>query len=139
MFTASQSFAGTRRRTAMWFVAAWLVFSTSQAFAACCTPAAGSIHTSTQVVAAPQHQDETAADDCCDTAEQPCQMVLDGAPPAAPAAGLFVPGHIQHLAGPPVQLALRFPDVPLADGSPRVPIPQAPPDPIYLRLRRFLV
>ena len=123
----------------MWLVAAWLVFSVSQVFAACCTPVTGSMHALTQAMAAPKHQDEATADDCCDTAEQPCQMALDGAPPAAPATGLFVPGQIQHLVDPPVQLALRFPDVPLVGGPARVPIPQGPPDPIYLRLQRFLI
>ena len=123
----------------MWLVAAWLVFGASQAFAACCTPVAGSMHDSTQAVAAPKHQDEAAADDCCDTLEQSCQMVLNGAPPAAPAAGLFVPGHIQHPVRPPVQLSLRFPAAALAVGPARVPIPQAPPDPIYLRLQHFLI
>lgn len=123
----------------MWLVAVWLVFSVSQAFAACCTHVGGSMQGSTQTMAAPLHQNEAAADDCCDTAEQPCQMVLDEAPPTASAAGPFVPGQNQHPGSPPVQLAFRLPDVPLADGHARVPISRAPAVPIYLRLQRFLI
>ena len=137
MFRAKQSFAGTRRRTAMWLIAAWLVFGVSQAFAACCMPAAVPIHTSTQAVAVPQHQDETGSDDCCDTLDQSCQMALEAAPPGAP--GLFVPGQIKNQVGPAVQLALHLPAAALADGPARVPIPRAPPDPIYLRLQRLLI
>jgi hypothetical protein len=138
MFRAKQSFAGTRRRTAMWLVAAWLVFSVSQAFAACCTSFGGSIHDSTKAVAASLHQDGAATDDCCDTTGQPCPMVLD-AVPAVPAADLFVPGQTQHLVDPPVQFVLRLPLSALAEGPARIPIPHAPPDPIYLRLQRFLI
>ena len=140
MFAARQSFAGTRRRTVRWLVVAWLVFSVSQVFAACCTPAGGSIHDSTQSVAAQLHQDDAAQHDCCDTAEQPCpMMVLDAVPPGAPAAGQLVSGQFQHLVGPPVQLVLRLPAAALADGPARIPLPQVPPGPIYLRLQRFLI
>lgn len=137
MFAAKHSSAKTRRRTAMWLFAAWLVFGVSQAFAACCARASGSIHSSTQVVAVPQHQGE--ADDCCDAAEPPCDMVLDAAPPPASTADLFVPGRIPLPGGRPVQLALRLPAAALADGPVRMPIARAPPDPIYLRLRRILI
>ena len=121
----------------MWLVAAWLVFSVSQAYAACCAPAGGSVHTKIRAAALPQHHGE--ADDCCAPAEPPCDMVLDAAPPPASAADLFAPGRIPHPEGPPAQFALRLPAAALADAPARVPIAQAPPDPIYLRLQRLLI
>jgi hypothetical protein len=139
MFAAKNSFSRSRRRTAMWLIAAWLVFGVSQAFAACCTPAGDAIRGSTQAIAAPQHQDEAAQDDCCDSAEQPCPVVLDEALPVPPTAVLFVPGEIRHLGGPPVPLVLHLPAAARADAPERVPFSQAPPYPIYLRLQRFLI
>lgn len=139
MFAAIQSLVGTQRRKAMLLVAAWFAFSASQVFATCCLTVVGAGDTSTPAVAAVQHQDESVPDDCCDTAELDCQIAVDGAPPAAPVAGLPASEKIQHLDGLPVRLACRVPVASVVNGPARVPIPQAPTAPIYVHLKRFLI
>ena len=126
----------------MWLVAAGVVFVASQAITACCEPSGpmfGSLIKSA-VAASPQPQDAIAQDDCCDTPMLPCPMGLDGMPPLSlPSACLSAQNHSPDFAAPIAQIALRLPASSDADRRARVPIAQAPPDPIFLRFQRFLI
>ena len=140
MLSGRQSFTGIRRRAAMWLIAAWAVFSVSQALAACCAPSGGLFNASTGSAMSSHMHDAGAQDDCCDTPVQPCALMLDEAPPPAPlAAGLLLQDYSPSPVGLIAQVSLSLPPSAYSDGRMLVPIAQAPPAPIYLRFQRFLI
>ncbi|MDO8595097.1 MAG: hypothetical protein Q7R45_00585 [Sulfuricaulis sp.] len=140
MFSGRQSWVRFRRRAAMWLLAAWAVFAASPVLAACCVPSGHPVHAAA-AEASPQHH-AAAQDDCCDTEalEQPCPMVLGPAPSvAAPTADYAVRGQNQQQIALPIQLSPLVPTAAIVQGPTHVPIPPAPPGPIFLRLQRFLI
>jgi len=129
-----------RRRAAMWLIAAWAFFSMAQAFAGCCVFPGSAFRTSTEATAVVHAHDAAAQDDCCETSEPSCPMALEGTPPpAVPSIGLLAADPFQFAFPLLLQAAARPALAPRAQGPVRIAIPHAPPDPLYLRLRRILI
>ncbi len=140
MFSGKKSWVQFRRRAAMWLLAAWAIFTASPLLAACCMPSTHPVHAAA-AKASPEHH-VTAQDDCCDTEtlEQPCPMVIGPAPfVAAPTTDYTVRSLNQQPIALPIQVSTLVPIALIVQGPTRIPIPPAPPDPIFLRLQRFLI
>lgn len=131
MYSRRQPWIRFRRRAAMWLLAAWAVFTASPVLAACCAPPSHPVH-AVAVEVSPEHH-AAAQDECCDTETlaQPCPMVL--------APDYTVRGQNQQPVALPIQFPLLVPTAAIVQGPTPVPIPPAPPDPIFLRLQRFLI
>lgn len=128
----------TRRRAAVWLIAAWSLFFVTQLYAACCAPAS----TSSIVTLAPDVQvDEPGTlDHGYESVDPGCLHFVDDARPLAPlAAGLFSGTH--EFPGLPPPPAAGTPDVLLSTVSRPglAAVSQAPPDALYLRHRRLLI
>lgn len=142
MTLSRSSFAGTSLRAALSLVAAWVLFSALQSMVACCEPSGGLFNgliASAVAANLPSH-DAGAQDDCCDTPAQPCPMAMDEMPPLAlPSACLLAQHHSPDPATPTALKLFRLPASLDSHRRARVPIAQAPPDSILLRLQRFLI
>ncbi len=132
----------------MLFIAVWAMFTLSQAFAACCDPRgeqqpgmAGPpaiVHSAD--ARADAGQGDTDAPCCDDPVTLPCPAAFDEIlPPAASAA-------VVADEGDPARVPAPAPASIVTDRSARPSISRevdypslAPPDPIYLRLKRFLI
>ena len=143
--SVASSLAGLRRRAAIWLITAWAIFSVSQALANCCVDAGHPSPTSTRAMPASDHHDAAAHDDCCDTSGdasgQPCSMVFGETQPTTTTTWVSTaPDKIQYFypIPPSVKVSPRAPAAMRAHAPARIAA-AAPPDPIYLRLRRFLI
>ena len=139
MFSGTQTWVGIRRRASMWLIGAWAVFNVSQVFAVCCMSSADPVHAPAEM-ASPQ-QPAHAGDDCCDTGapERPCTMAVASAPPvAAPTMAEAVRAPNHELTALPIPVPPMVAAFVIVQAPTRIPIPPAPPHPIFLRLQRFL-
>ena len=131
----------------MLFIVLWAMFSFSQAYAACCGPHGGQWHGRGGSAAA--HSMEAIADTdhgksqelpCGDPDAPSCPTTLEDVTPlvafhAAPGDS----GNFPRVLAPPVRSAAPEPVAHLWFGQEIVCLSLPPPEPIYLRLQRFLI
>jgi len=134
-----------RRRAAIWLIAAWSVFSVSQAIAVCCVDAGGLSRTSSETLTVSHHDAAASHHDLCDTSEdslgQPCPTVIGETPPLVTMSALPLPAQTPYAYPVPssFQLSPGYQPAAGSNGIARMVATTAPPDPIYLRLQRFLI
>ena len=152
MSKSSYSFFGfsrrAKRRSAIVLIALWAMFSLSQALAACCGPPGGPLHGMTKSVVVAHSMDAVSDTDRKDSDSLPSD---DSLPPSCPVVfdetAVLVSAQAATAAGNDFSQAL-VPPAPFVAQQAAVPrrtvqggayrsLP--PPDPLYLRLQRFLI
>ena len=131
-----------RRRTATLLLAVWAMFAAFQAVAACCVPAHPG-HSAPTAAMSSAHQ-TMAQDLCCDTQDQeqekPSCPMAPFIGPSSTNSGVDYSLPSQHvIAVFPTSDAPLLAIIAVPDQGPARISAAAPPDPIFLRLQRFLI
>ena len=132
----------------MLFIALWAMFSVSQAFAACCGPHGSQWHdmagpsAMAHAIDARTYDGQEAADgQPCDTPDTPsCPAAFDEVLPLVSSAVVVADGdNLARVTAPPPRSVVMEPAASRWAGQDGDYLSLAPPDPIYLRLKRFLI